>query len=380
MTPWVRRQQALADYTLAAMARRRVKNIGLLLIYALVIFVIASATLFSTALRHEAEIVLAEAPELIVQNLVMGRHDMISAEIIEELEAIRGVGGVTGRLWGYFYDRVNGANYTLMVPLDPKMVPPAGQALFGEALPRTRGLGWDTAPLFLSRYPGDLFRLDPAGRLSHESALVSADLILLGEEDFRAFFDLPPAVYTDIAVSIRNSREIDTIVAKAGKLLPNARLVTRDEISRTYQKLFYWREGIMVAMAGASVLAFAIFAAEKASGLSAEETREIGILKAIGWDTRDVIAMKLWEGGLISLGAFLFGTGLAYLHVFAFDAALFASVLKGWSVIYPDFRLTPMIDGVQLTALFFLTVLPYTAATIVPIWRAATADPDQVMR
>ena len=39
-----------------------------------------------------------------------------------------------------------------------------------------------------------------------------------------------------------------------------------------------------------------------------------------------------------------------------------------------------LVDGVQLAALFFLTVLPYTAATLVPIWRTATADPDQVMR
>ncbi|MDV7145213.1 FtsX-like permease family protein [Tropicimonas sp. TH_r6] len=380
MTGWLRRQRALADYTLAALARRRVKNAGLLLIYALVVFIVASATLFSSAIRKEAEIVLAEAPELIIQDLVMGRHAMISGELVEELVGIRGVSGVKGRLWGYFYDRVNGANYTLMVPLDETLVPARGEAIFGEALPRTRGLNWDKAPLFLSRFPGDLFRLNPAGRLESDSALVSADLILIGEEDFRSFFELPEGVYTDIAVSIRNSREIGTIVEKAGRLLPHARLITRDEISRTYQKLFSWREGIMVVLAGACVLAFAVFAAEKASGLSAEETREIGILKAIGWDTGDVIAMKLWEGGLISIGAFLLGTVLAYLHVFAFDAALFASVLKGWSVIYPDFALTPMIDGLQLSALFFLTVLPYTAATIVPIWRAATADPDQVMR
>ncbi|MEZ5722219.1 MAG: hypothetical protein R3D59_11655 [Paracoccaceae bacterium] len=49
-------------------------------------------------------------------------------------------------------------------------------------------------------------------------------------------------------------------------------------------------------------------------------------------------------------------------------------------MIYPDFRLAPVIDGMQLSTLFLLTVLPYTAAVLVPIWRAASADPDQVMR
>jgi len=380
MKRFLRRQRALADYTLAALARRRVKNISLVAIFALVVFVVASAMLFSTALRHEAEATLEGAPELIVQNLVMGRHDMIEGSVAETLAGIRGVTRAEGRLWGYFYDSVNGANYTLMVPRDPGLVPGPGEAIIGEGIPRVREMGWDSAPLFLSRHPGDLVRFDVAERISSQAALVSADLILIGEDDFRSFFDLPQGVYTDIAVSIRNPREIDTIVDKAGALLPAARFITRDEIIRTYRKLFSWREGIMVALAGAAILAFAIFAAEKASGLSAEEAREIGILKAIGWDMTDVIAMKLWEGALVSVGAFLLGTVAAYLHVFLLDAGLFAPILKGWSVIYPDFALTPMIDGVQLTALFFLTVAPYVAATLVPIWRTAAADPDEVIR
>ncbi|GKY89549.1 ABC transporter permease [Sinisalibacter aestuarii] len=380
MTRWWRRQRALADFTLAALARRRVKNIGLVAIYALVVFVVASAMFFSTALKREAGLVLADAPELIVQELRMGRHEMIGADAIGALAGIRGVTRVTGRLWGYFYDSVNGANYTMMVPDDPALAPGPGEAVIGEGIPRARGLAWDTAPLFLSRHSGDLQKFEVTGRLPTGSALVSSDLILLDEADFRAFFDLPEGIYTDIAVSIRNSREIDTIVTKAERLMPSARFVTRDDISRTYEKIFSWREGVMVALAGAALLAFAIFAAEKASGLSAEEAREIGILKAIGWNSSDVIAMKLWEGGLVSAGAFLLGTVTAYLHVFLFSAALFAPMLKGWAVIYPDFALAPQIDALQLTTLFLLTTLPYIAATLVPIWRAASADPDQIMR
>jgi len=55
-------------------------------------------------------------------------------------------------------------------------------------------------------------------------------------------------------------------------------------------------------------------------------------------------------------------------------------VLKGWSVLYPRFSLAPQVDVAQIATLCFLTVLPYVAATVVPVWRAATLDPDEVMR
>ncbi|HHK74598.1 MAG TPA: FtsX-like permease family protein, partial [Rhizobiales bacterium] len=108
--------------------------------------------------------------------------------------------------------------------------------------------------------------------------------------------------------------------------------------------------------------------------------REIGILKAVGWETGDILAMKFWEGALISLAAFFTGFLLAYAHVFFLDAGLLEPVLKGWAVIYPRFSLTPAIDGLQIATLAFFTIIPYTAATIIPIWRAAIADPDMVMR
>jgi ABC-type lipoprotein release transport system permease subunit len=129
-----------------------------------------------------------------------------------------------------------------------------------------------------------------------------------------------------------------------------------------------------------ALLAFIIVSWDKASGLSLEERREIGILKAVGWETSDVILMKFWEGASVSVTSFLMGTLLAYVHVHVFSARLFAPVLKGWAVLYPQFRLVPSIDAAELTALFFLTVVPYAVATIVPAWRASITDPDAVMK
>ena len=57
----------------------------------------------------------------------------------------------------------------------------------------------------------------------------------------------------------------------------------------------------MLTLFSAAVIAFCILAWDKATGISAEEKQEIGILKAIGWDTSDVLALKFWEGLIIAM-------------------------------------------------------------------------------
>jgi ABC-type lipoprotein release transport system permease subunit len=216
--------------------------------------------------------------------------------------------------------------------------------------------------------------------LPAESELVSSDLVLMAPRDVRAFFNFPEGLATDLAVTAGNPRELPTIAAKIVEQFPDARPILKTELLRTYEAIFDWRGGFMVVVLGSALLSFIIFAWDKATGLSAEERREIGILKSVGWESSDVLLLKFWEGSVVSLTAFLGGVLLAYAHVFFFSARLFEHALKGWSVLFPRYRLLPALDGYQLMVLFFLTVLPYTAATLVPIWRAATIDPDAAMR
>lgn len=377
MKIWIEKQRHLIDFTLASLARRRGKNLGVLFIYTLLVFVLASVALYTHALRVEAQRVLAGSPEVVLQRLVAGRHDLIPAGHIDKVGRIRGVQKIEGRLWGYYYDSVVKANYTFMAPRDMKVE--RGEIVVGPALERSRGLAAGNGISFRA-YSGELHTFIVADVLPQSSELVSADLVLMHEEDFRAFFKYPAGHHTDIALSVANPQEIRNVALKLMAALPDSRPILRDEVLRTYASIFDWREGLLLALLSAAILAFGIFAWEKAAGLSAEEKREIGILKAIGWETGDVIKMKFWEGLLISLTAFLLGYVLAYLHVFHAGAALFEPVLKGWSVLYPHFTLVPHIDGLQVATLFFFTVFPYTAAVLVPIWRAATTDPDTVMR
>jgi len=377
VTHWIARQRYLIDFTLAALARRKVRNIGLLLVFSLLVFAIASVMLFTSALRAEAARVLAGSPEVILQRLVAGRHDLIPPGYIERIGRVRGVQRIEGRLWGYYYDPVVKANYTFQVLADNPPAP--GSIVVGAGLARFRGVRPGNTLSFRS-YAGRLFSFTVAEVLPASAELVSSDLVLLSEADFRAFFDYPAGHYTDIALSVANPLETRTVATKLSTLLPDSRPILRDEVLRTYASIFDWREGIVLTLLSAALLAFGILAWDKASGLSAEERREIGILKAIGWETGDVIRMKLWEGLLVALSAFLAGYLAAYLHVFHFSAAFLAPVLKGWAVLYPRYTLTPAIDGLQIATLFLFTVFPYAVAVLVPIWRAAITDPDAVMR
>ncbi len=377
MRIWIEKQRNILDFTLSSLLRRKGKNSALMLVYTLLVFLLASVMFFTQALRREAAIVLQGAPELIVQRMSAGRHDLVSSRSLDEIRAIRGVQNAKGRLWGYYFDPVTRANYTLLVPASD--VPEPETIVIGEGLSRERqAFPGDILPF--RAYDGTLLPFMIARVLPQDAELVSSDLILMGEGDFRRLFSPPPGTYTDIVVQVRNPKEVGTIAAKIARRFPDARPVTRQEILRTYDTIFDWRSGIIVVLLAAAVLAFVIFAWDKASGLSAEEKREIGILKAIGWETNDVLLMKFWEGMVVSLTSFLAGLLLAYVHVFFTRAVLFEPVLKGWSTFYPRFRLVPFIDPYQISVLLFLTVVPYTVATIIPSWRAATIDPDAVMR
>jgi len=287
------------------------------------------------------------------------------------------VSGAAGRRWGYYFDRGSKANLTVQVP--PAWWGNDGEVVIGEGVARAREVAAG-GPFPVRRAEGGYLHLRVREVIPAASALVSSDLVLLSDADFQRLFGPDPDRFTDIVLTVPNAKEIPKVAEKVTRLLPDARAITKAELLRTYESVLDWRSGLIVVLLATAVLAFAVVAWDKAAGLSAEERREIGILKALGWETSDVLLVKLWEGAVVSLVAFALGVVAAYAHVFLGSAALFASVLKGWSTLSPDYRLTPDVSPLQLATLFFLTVVPYTVATVVPAWRAATTDPDAVMR
>lgn len=368
MNPWIERQRGAIDYAAATLWRRKGRNLGLLLLFAAILFLLGSAMLYSNALMGQAGGLLQDAPELLVQRKVAGRHDLTPAAYVETIAATPGVSDARGRLWGYFYDPPVKANYTVMVPASE--VPAYADARIGAAIARTRGLGAGDA-LSLPTVHGQPLLLSVEGVLPADTELVTADLMLVDETTFRVIMDMEEELYTDVAVRVENPEALYAVAAELVDRLPDTRVVVRDELLRTYRAILDWREGVLFVLLIGALLAFLFIAWDRAAGLGGEERREIATLKALGWSSGDLLRAKAWEGVLITLSAFLLGYSAAYWHVFALGGALFEPLLRGWSSLYPDFAPTPGVDLLQLALLFLLVVLPYGAATLIPSWRAA---------
>ena len=378
----------IIDYALTSLLRRKYKSLAIITAFTIVVTALASILLFSSALKLEASHVLDSAPDLIVQRTTGGRHDLIPVEYADKIRGIPGIGSVGMRYWGYYYDPLTDANYTVLGTdgkaqqlqlLDGRLPAADNECAIGAGIAEIKKTDVGEELILVdSSNTGVLY--DVVGVFRAASNMLTNDLIVLTDETVIRFFGLPPGKATDVAVQVHNKNELQTIAAKVKRILPDSRPITKTELVRTYEMVFNWRSGMMLSVFSASVIAFCILAWDKATGISADEKQEIGILKAIGWDTSDVLALKFWEGLIIALTSFLLGTIAGYLHVFTFNAFFLAPVIKGWSVVFPDFNLTPHLDPYLVFTLGFLTVTPYVTSTVIPAWKAAVTDPETIMR
>ncbi len=380
----------ILDYALQSLWRRRLKTLGIIIIFTAVIFLVASFQLTVKALNDEADRDLASAPEITIQKMVAGRQESIPLNYAAKLSGIWGIRKIVPRIWGYYFDATTKANYTV-IGIDPlKMpqgnqlgevitggrLPASGEAVIGRGIQKILRLPDNNAMLSMFRPDLSLKPLKISGVFKGSSDILAYDTIMMNLDDSRDIFNIPPSMVTDFCVYVANPSEINTITRKIAARLPDTRVISRSQVKETYRAVFGWRGGFASICLLTAIAAFIIFAWDKASGMSPDERKEVAILKVLGWQTADILGLRFWEGFIVSFLSFLFGFSLAYLHVCFFSAQLFKPILVGWSVLYPVLNLHPNLEFSDILLIFSLVVPPYMAATIIPAWRSAIIPPD----
>jgi ABC-type lipoprotein release transport system permease subunit len=385
----------ILDYALASLIRKFLKNVLVFAVFTLVVFLFTSFQLTSRALTAIARQALTTAPDITVQQMSAGRQDSIPLAAKEQLSGIAGVKRVDERIWGYYFDEQTGANYTVIgmasMPehgrekswpgLSEGRLPAStesGKAVISTEVRRQLQLG-ERKYFSLFRPDLSLASFETVGILAADSDLVTADLILMTVNDARDLFAIPKEQVTDLLVQVGNPLEIDTVAKKIRDRLAGVRVITKTQIGKTYEVVFSWRSGLGTICLLTALVAFVILAWDKASGLSREELREVGILKILGWQTGDILLLRFFESATVAFFAFLTGWLLAWVHVGYFAGALFRPIFLGWSVLRPAITMIPPLLVSDFLLVFSISVLPYLCATAVPAWRTAVVRADSVL-
>ncbi len=384
----------LLGYALGALGRRKARSMALGGGLAFAVALLAAVLFFTESLRAEAERARAVQPDIVVQKLVGGRPTLIAAEERARLVDIPSVKSVSPRVWGYVFLPALQGNVTIVGS-------PRGDAPLSAAngvLDRGRDLepgkhemlaGVELAH-FLGMLPGDELGLPSADPRAHAMKLVgtfrssldlwTSDVLLCDDDDARALLGVPNSDATDLALTLSNPSEARVVARTILERLPGARVIERDLLERVHHLAYGRRSGLLLGASLPALLALLVLAWDRASGLGRAERREIAVLKAIGWSTEDVLWAKLFESILIGAAGTALGLLLGYAWVFWLGAPGLRPALVGWSVLYPSASLTPAVDVAQLVGVTAAVLGPFVLLSIVPAWRAASADPLASLR
>lgn len=371
------REFLILDYVFTRFRRSKLKWFGLFMLFTLVISFFGSLFFFSDALNHQVESLMQTSPDIVIQRQSAGRQINIDMSHLKSLSNIRGVSEAVGRLWGYYYDPALGSTYTVIAPNDQK--PTDGTAKIGAGVARAWNMGKGDI-ISLIDFEGNPKPFRVKQILDSSSEMATADYFQINKKDFHLLFNFPQNEVTDMGLMVPQPAERPNVARKVKELLPDCRVVLKEDILNMYSMIFGWRTSIFTAILLVGLIALLIFCVDQMSGLWSGEAREVALLRAMGWTTTMVMRAKIYEVGAVVFFSYFVGASFAWLHIFLFNGGFLARALRGWSVIFSKSPLPPAVQAETLFLLFCLTAVPLLTVALIPIWKISNTEPEKFLR
>lgn len=390
-------RSAFWNHLFLSLHRHRARHLAVAVMSFLIVSLLCSVLFVGLALRRDTLDTLDGQADLVVQRVRGGRAVDLPAAWAQDFATIPGVGAAVPRVYGRYFHEPNSTYFTV-VGLDPfdKRAGAAFADLFAAVDLRAFLTGRNmivgsgvAAFLADNHYTGSYDFVTPGaervevsvfGRFPADSGLFTSDLVLMEIDLAREVLGVGPQAATDIALSVPNELEYEGVMAKLIGRQYDIRVLQKTELATAFENMLNFKGGIFLLMYLAVAGTFALILYQRYSLISGAERRQIGILRAVGWSTGDVIGLKLAETLAVALAAFLAGVLFSYLYVFYLQAPGLSAVFVGSGNLPIDFRLGRHLDMGLLAMVFLMFMVPFTAAVLVPVWRAAVTEPVEAMK
>jgi ABC-type lipoprotein release transport system permease subunit len=356
----------------------------------------------SQGLQAEAEASAKLGADLYVAGSRFGRPVPLPLQAMPQIRRINGVIEVVPRIVG---EVVLGREQVraVLVGLPPEHSAAWGGCIEGE-LPQTRSLnqlviGTSVAERLNLRL-GDIlppfYRNDREG--SHLSRVVGvfkpdaplwqANLILTTFETAAHIFDQRDAA-TDLLVWCRPDAEasISRTIEKSlsfpdprGEGAIRPAVTARQDLLALLPRGLMHREGVFnLHFLLAFVIGILVLLVTSEIGRGTRR-REIGILKATGWQTDEVLLRGLVESCVLSLAGACVSLLLAWMWMRVFNGYGIAALFLEGAGAAPSFRVPFRLTPVPALLAFVLAFAVVLMGTLYSCWRAAVTPPFEAMR
>lgn len=355
----------------------------------------------SHGLQSEAAAALRFGADLYVTGSQFGRTVPVPLAAVAQLQKIDGVTEVLPRIVGGIVlgkDRENAVLVGLPLEKLPATITcvagrlpresPLNELVVGSELARRLHLevGALLPPFYRNRHGERLSEV--VGLFQAEVSLWQANLILTSLDTAAAIFD-QQGLATDLLVQCRpgSQAQVSATILQSLTLSPpgaagsiRPKVTVREDLQALLPSGLLHREGIFNLH---FVLAFAVGIAVVlvTSGLGLDERRrEIGILKATGWQTDEILLRSLAESFLLSLGGASLALLLAFLWLRGLNGYWIASVFLDGVEKAPGFPVPARLTPVPALLAFVISFVVIMSGSLYSAWRAATVAPSEALR
>jgi len=372
--------QPLLAWALRDLVRRPLESGLLVTALLLTVSVTAAPLLFTQALSTTADLMLRDAPSLIVRKFnALGWTPIPSDQSVILAKSVPGVIAARPRVWG----RVAGPEGPLtVIGVDRYGPPPLPQSTAlpgrGEAVAGT-DVKRDHAAPFLTLTGQRPTTLRVVGRNDLKTDIAEPNVVLLHIDDARDLLGIPDGYASDLAIEVFNPAEESAILPDLTAVFPwTVRITTRMESAGIYDTGLARMGGMAVVFLVPALLALCLLVAVTVRDRFGHRS-EIGLLKALGWTTGDIVHLQVARASLIGVPGATGGMLLAFLLVFWPNANWSGRLCPEWQFLASRLTFSPGDAGLVLLEVTGLVVLPFLAATIGTVLRCAVADPQEML-
>jgi len=265
-----------------------------------------------------------------------------------------------------------------------RMFSEKGDVIVGESLAKEFRLQ-PGVRFSLSINPSKLLRV--AGIFDSNATIWSANLILMSFEDASEFFQMK-GMATDILIYTRPGyapllakeiqQSVDTSYPDSSG--PPLRVQDKSLVKRYFQRGFNYKAGVFTALYTVA-FALAIPALLIVSGFGQTERRkEIGVIKATGWQTQEVMEMVTLENLVVSLTSAPLAILLAMAWLKWFNGAFIAQFFIAEIGLMAPFPVPSRFLPLPCLFAFLFAIVLTMVGSLYSTWKTATVPPVEAMR